>query len=107
MIVPLLLLDYSLRKDYIIEAYCINKNRPELRCDGKCFLAQKIQESKEKEAKENFLQKVFSSDLSNHSISYYFNVPLLGYEFLHFPTFVYILKNYKTLLFDFFQPPIG
>lgn len=35
--------DYSLHKEYIQKVLCINKSRPELHCNGKCVLAQRIQ----------------------------------------------------------------
>jgi hypothetical protein len=38
-------LSYSLNKAYIIKEYCINKSKPDLHCDGKCYLKQ--QEVKE------------------------------------------------------------
>jgi hypothetical protein len=28
--------------DYIVEKYCVNKEKPELKCNGKCHLAKKI-----------------------------------------------------------------
>ncbi|WP_405563641.1 hypothetical protein [Polaribacter sp. Asnod6-C07] len=33
---------YQLNIDYIIETYCVNKNKPELQCNGKCHLAKQI-----------------------------------------------------------------
>jgi len=35
-------LDYMLRKDFIIEKLCINKNVPEKQCNGKCHLEKQI-----------------------------------------------------------------
>jgi hypothetical protein len=40
---------YELNKSFIIENFCINKDRPELKCDGKCFLAQELKKEKEKQ----------------------------------------------------------
>ncbi|MBA4853416.1 hypothetical protein [Emticicia sp. BO119] len=60
-IVPFICLDYELRKDFIIKNYCVNKNKPELHCDGKCFLAKKIQAQTEKEeqsALQNFIYRL-------------------------------------------------
>ena len=60
-VVPFICLDYEIRKDFIIKNYCVNKNRPELHCDGKCFLAKKIQTQTEKEeqsALQNFIYKL-------------------------------------------------
>jgi hypothetical protein len=35
---------YANRKA-IAKEHCINKNRPELKCDGKCFLSMKMKEA--------------------------------------------------------------
>ena len=34
---------FQLNIDYIIETYCINKEKPELQCNGKCHLAQQLE----------------------------------------------------------------
>jgi len=33
---------YQLNIDYIIETYCVNKEKPELQCNGKCHLAKQL-----------------------------------------------------------------
>ncbi len=33
---------YGLRKDYIIENFCINKYEPEMQCNGKCHLKEQV-----------------------------------------------------------------
>lgn len=33
---------YELNIDYIIEELCVNKDKPQLQCNGKCFLTQKL-----------------------------------------------------------------
>lgn len=33
---------FQLNLDYIIETYCINKEKPELQCHGKCHLATQL-----------------------------------------------------------------
>ena len=65
MLIPMLVLDFELRKEYIIKVYCVNKNRPELHCDGKCYLAEKIAQSKERDEKQamnSFLSQVFAME---------------------------------------------
>ena len=42
-IVPLL--DYGLNYEYIAEVLCINTDKPELECNGKCYLTQEIQKT--------------------------------------------------------------
>ena len=34
---------YQLNIDYIIETYCVNKDKPQLQCNGKCHLAKQLQ----------------------------------------------------------------
>jgi len=33
---------YELNIDYIVETYCINKDKPVLQCNGKCHLASQL-----------------------------------------------------------------
>lgn len=124
IIVILLLLAFSLRPAYyigclayyglnintIIEQYCVNKNKPQLQCDGKCFLAQQLnQASDSNDTDANaFLSSLFESfmpvyiskqqdikfsNFNTHAITY---KTVFGYH-----------DNYK-FLFEFhnFKPPI-
>ncbi len=38
---------FKLNQDYISQVFCINKDKPELKCDGKCYLKKTIDESKQ------------------------------------------------------------
>ena len=40
-----LVLDYQLNKARITELYCVNKAKPELRCNGKCHLASQLRKA--------------------------------------------------------------
>ena len=35
-------LDYSINKNYISEFLCVNKDKPKLRCEGKCHLNKQL-----------------------------------------------------------------
>lgn len=57
-VVPLVYLDYELRKEYIIANLCVNRDNPIVVCGGKCYLAKKIVETKKQEdrqAEQNYL----------------------------------------------------
>lgn len=41
--------DYIVNYDYIVNVLCENKDRPELQCDGKCYLSKMLA----KEAKDD------------------------------------------------------
>ncbi len=43
------LMEYIIYEDYIAEFLCINKDRKELQCNGKCYLMQMLQEQNEDE----------------------------------------------------------
>jgi len=40
---------FNLNQEKVIELFCINKNKPELDCKGKCYLAEKLEEAKQTE----------------------------------------------------------
>src|SRR5690606_3619645 len=44
--------EYVINQDYIAEYLCINKDKPEMDCNGKCYLMQKIQKEND-EKKQN------------------------------------------------------
>lgn len=35
-------INYSLNKDFIVEFFCVNKDKPQLQCNGKCHLAEQL-----------------------------------------------------------------
>ena len=40
---------FLLRQDFVIANLCENQNRPEIACDGKCFLTKQLREQRERE----------------------------------------------------------
>jgi len=45
------MMDYQLRKDFIAKVLCINRSKPKLHCDGKCYLAKQLKLEEERENK--------------------------------------------------------
>lgn len=43
---------YHANKDYIARVLCQNRSKPELHCDGKCYLAKKLKATQERQDKE-------------------------------------------------------
>lgn len=35
-------IDYALNKDHIATTHCINQDKPELKCNGQCYLMQQL-----------------------------------------------------------------
>lgn len=45
------LANYVINQDYIAEFLCINKDKPELECNGKCYLAKELKAASEEKEK--------------------------------------------------------
>ncbi len=45
------LANYLINQDYIAEFLCINKDKPELECNGKCYLAEQLKKASEEKEK--------------------------------------------------------
>ena len=95
--------EYILNRDYIANALCENNDKPELNCQGKCYLMQKIAE--QKPAQNQSLPVI---DLSEYPIGF---VDILAlpvknaYNILSYLDFE--KSDHYTYLFEYsdFHPP--
>lgn len=56
--VPLVCIDFKINQDYIARVLCINRDKPEVQCNGHCVLMQKLKKTQETEqSKENQTSK--------------------------------------------------
>jgi hypothetical protein len=46
-----LVVDFTLHRVSITARYCVNKDRPMLHCDGKCYFAKQLSKQQERESK--------------------------------------------------------
>lgn len=60
MVYSVIKVNFTINRKYIIDNFCINKDKPELACDGKCFLMQKM--NAEKERQESLPAFTFNKD---------------------------------------------
>lgn len=49
----LVVVDYQANKEFIMEFLCINRDKPELECEGKCQLTKKLKEQQESDKQAN------------------------------------------------------
>jgi len=50
---------FEMNKSYIATVLCVNKDKPQLHCNGQCYLMKKLKQAQEKEQKqENQNQKI-------------------------------------------------
>ncbi|EIJ38703.1 hypothetical protein [Galbibacter orientalis] len=105
MLKPVLpVFDYVVNQDYIAEYLCINKDKPEMHCDGKCYLMQMLEEQRN-EKKQNLP----SIDLREYPIGF---VTVLTLENTTFsPSDLKNTNNYTNKYsflnsYQYFHPPI-
>ena len=104
MVYSVIKVSFSMNRAYIVENFCINKDKPELKCDGKCFLMQKINE--EKERQDSLPAFTFNKDFGVFiSTTFSMNAVELAFE----PTLVHhsSYKNWfgQTAHFQIEHPP--
>jgi len=93
---------YKMNKEYITSVFCINKEHPELHCDGQCFLAKKLKEleGKNKQAQEN-LKRVTEAEPNFQTVALNHHLPF----FIIISENLYIEKPVKDLSISIFHPP--
>jgi hypothetical protein len=82
------MLEYVINYDYISEVLCINKKKPELHCNGKCYLGKELAKSNQEDTSKtkNQTQKVLDfyipvdiSEIQNSRQEFFTN-PFFTYE---------------------------
>lgn len=106
MIYSVIKVNFTINQKFIIENFCVNKDKPELKCDGKCFLAQKIQDAKEQQ--ESIPAFTFNKDFGiflpvSTTLS---NVDLIFEPILVHHSF-YKVRFGQTTIFSLEHPPQG
>jgi hypothetical protein len=43
---------FKINQDYIVKVLCINRNKPEMHCDGNCILMQRLKADEDQERKQ-------------------------------------------------------
>ena len=95
---------YEYNKTFFIETFCVNKDRPQLKCNGQCKLAQMQREENEKKA-DDMLKQVQAETAFFFPVT---SISLIDQEFLlmrsktklpiyynHFYSFLFISKLAK------------
>jgi hypothetical protein len=100
--------EYVFDYEYISEVLCVNKDKPELHCNGKCYLMKSLAKAAKEEAdqkKDNLLKKV--------------DIPLFFIQESEVPSVATIIKQEHRIIqtspsfysyeetSNFFHPPIG
>ncbi len=52
LLMPIVYIDFKLNQDYIATVLCINRDKPEMQCNGQCVLMQKMNEAQDHTSQE-------------------------------------------------------
>ena len=93
---------FELNQSYIAKALCINRDKPKLHCEGKCYLMKKLDEAEKKQqAQERTVQKNLFQEiatLNNQKVTFHSSLIAI---IEHAPD-----TNYGLVLeIKFFHPP--
>lgn len=101
--------DFKVNQKEIIQKYCINKDRPKLKCDGNCYLAKQLKkqdelfEQKKKENEKNHVKKL--KEVEFFAEVELFNIPNFDkFNFIK-PIFSYQSSFSERELIRCFHPP--
>jgi hypothetical protein len=97
---------YQINKEYITRVLCQNRDKPQLHCDGHCYLAKKLKAQQEKEDRQTSERvqnlpalQLFASPLASFQ---FLSRPFLQNQQLHFP---YHFATYQAPLSIAVPPP--
>lgn len=96
---------FKINQKEITELFCVNKNKPELACDGKCYLKYKLQEATDLEnttsSVPNSIIKQVQEEFLVSPILIYSNI--LNTQKVYFHTIINLY--FHQVSFSNFQPP--
>lgn len=101
------IMSFELNRDYIIKNLCENRDRPQLHCDGKCYLAKKLKAGQEQQ------DSATAERVRNLSPMQWFCTDLIGiallvpvrYQSVNAPISWYVEPVTNALPPGVFQPP--
>ncbi|MDB5012069.1 MAG: hypothetical protein JWQ25_271 [Daejeonella sp.] len=92
---------FKLNQKYIAVALCSNKNKPQMHCNGKCYLAKKLKQADEKEKSTEQVQKKHYQEALTIT-AFRLTPPLSSFTNLRSIDSDFMLSTFQSSIF---QPP--
>ena len=97
---------YHVNKDYIARVLCENRDKPQLHCDGQCYLAKKLKTQQDKQDKET-TERVQNTPLlqlfCQTNQPFQFSTSAVDLPVVSLPN--YLLRVYVAPCFGLLHPP--
>jgi hypothetical protein len=93
---------FELNSKYIAKNLCVNKSRPMMHCNGRCYLMNKLRQANEKEKKQQRenLRSSYQEGMPAAPFQFAFIRPVIKFSYPKQPVSDIIQRATK-----FFQPP--
>lgn len=104
LMVPVIHLDFNLRRDYIARVLCIKRDKPITVCGGKCYLASQLQKAGEQEQDTKALNRTVEISFFNHKITKLDFDKILPTVHHHYPR-QYHIGDVSNFILGVFRPP--
>lgn len=96
---------FTSNRAYIAKVLCENRSRPQLNCNGKCYLAKKLKKQQDKADKET-RQRVENLPIAT---LFFYSLEKTSLPSFFIPkrqlSFIYTLGNYQITLRGLLKPP--
>jgi hypothetical protein len=100
------MVSFEMNKTYIISSLCENKARPELMCNGKCFLNKKLKEADDNEKKQSQKSEQKNIDLFSTGPLDRLNMEICFFpELISTSRFYYNFTYFFNNVYSIFRPP--
>lgn len=101
------LAEYAVNYDYIVTTLCVNKNKPEIHCNGKCYLSKELAKTNDSESSplqktKNSGQKILDIYILPEVTEISVNEKFLFFNF----RFIYETAYSFLFLNTIFKPPV-
>ena len=106
LMVPLVLLDFEIRRDYIAKVLCINRNKATNNCIGSCYLSQQLKKTAEHHSDEMSINTEINFSFFHQRIESFLLIAQSPTDDLAATAYSsHFIQG--TLIFDIFHPPQG
>ncbi|BFO66010.1 hypothetical protein KCF3NO3_19930 [Chryseobacterium sp. KCF3-3] len=99
--------EYAVNYDYIVKVLCINKSRPEVHCNGKCYLSKELAKTNDSESSpfqklKNSGQKVLDTYIlpETTEINTTGKLPFFNFNFTYETAYSFLFLTH------IFKPPV-
>ncbi|WP_080056377.1 hypothetical protein [Spirosoma aerolatum] len=96
---------YQLNKEYIARVLCENRDKPQMHCDGKCYLAKRLKAQQDKQDKETTERVQHTSLVQLYFEAYQVFTFVSPVVDTHRHVFTYLLSLYTAPAHGLLRPP--